>query len=60
MIWNPYTSSWIDPESLPHVYGQTGANLTSDTVTNGTHTWVKTYTYSGSVLLAESIYVLQE
>jgi hypothetical protein len=50
----------LSPDSLPHVITYTTGNLIqTDTVTDGTNTWVQTYTYTGSNLTAKSAWVLQ-
>jgi len=54
----------LDIDSLPHTYGWTGADLTSDTVTvtdnNGaTKTYVQTMTYAGGVIQTSSEWVKQ-
>lgn len=51
------TGAAIDPDSMSHVYGYTAGNLTTDTATDGTSTWVKTFTYTGGVVTAESKWV---
>lgn len=49
----------IDPDSMSHVFGYTGVNLTTDTATDGTSTWVKTFTYTNGLPTAESKWVKQ-
>ena len=53
------TGTTLLPDSLSHVYGYTNSLLTSDTATDGTHTWVKTFTYTGTQLTGESKWVKQ-
>lgn len=51
---------WFDPDSLAHTYAYNGSGqLTTDTVTDGSSTWVKTYTWSGSTMTNESEWVKQ-
>lgn len=50
----------LSPDSLPHVYTYNGSNaILTDTVTDGTNTWVQTYTYTGSNLTGKSVWALQ-
>jgi hypothetical protein len=50
----------LSPDSLPHVRTYNGSNqILTDTVTDGTNTWVQTYTYTGSNLTGLSAWVLQ-
>ncbi len=50
----------FDTDALPHAYTyNTSGNVLTDTCTNGTNTWVKTYTYTGSNLTSESAWVKQ-
>lgn len=49
----------IDPDNMSHVFGYTGVNLTTDTATDGTSTWVKTFTYTNGLPTAESKWVKQ-
>lgn len=52
--------SLIDLDSLPHTYTYNGSNqLITESVTNTINTWVKTYTYTGSNLTSESVWVKQ-
>jgi len=53
------TGGIVCPKACDHTYGYTSTNLTTDTITDGTTTWVKTYTYSGSTLTNESGWVKQ-
>ncbi len=48
------------PTYKAHTFGYDGSgNLTSDTVTDGTATWVRTYTYVNGVQQADSGWVKQ-
>lgn len=50
----------LDPTSLAHVYTYDGSNnLLTDTCTDGAKTWKKTFTYTSSLLTAESAWVVQ-
>jgi len=51
----------LNPDALPHVYTYNGPNgaIDTDTCTNGTLTWKKTYTYTASNLTGESAWVKQ-
>lgn len=43
-----------------HTFGYDGSgNLTTDTVTNGTDTWIRTYTWTGAALSSDSGWVKQ-
>lgn len=51
----------FDPDSCSHTYQwNTDGTMTSDTATDGVYVYVKTYTYSGGNLVAESDWVLQQ
>lgn len=51
----------ICPDDLDHTYAYNGSSqLTSDTATDGTNTWVKTFTYSGSTVVTESGWLPQQ
>jgi hypothetical protein len=46
--------------SLAHTYGYDGSgNLITDTVSYNNHTYIQTFTYSGSQLTGVSLYVRQ-
>ena len=50
----------IAPDSWSHVYAYDGSgNLTTDTATDGTSTWIKTYGYTANVLTSETKWVKQ-
>jgi len=53
----------LDLDSLPHTFGWTGSDLTTDTVTfvdkGVTLTYMQTMTYSGGVIQASSEWVKQ-
>jgi hypothetical protein len=51
----------LDPDSLKHVYTYAGPNgaLDTDTCTDGVHTWIKTFTYTGTSMTGESAWVKQ-
>lgn len=43
-----------------HTFGyDTSGNLTTDTVTDGANTWVRTYTWDGAAQMADSGFVKQ-
>lgn len=50
----------LNPDALAHTYTYNGSGLlASDSCTNGTYTWVKTYSYTGMNLTGESAWVKQ-
>ena len=50
----------FDPSSCSHVYAYNASGLvTTDTATDGTATWVKTYSYTGANLTGETKWVKQ-
>lgn len=49
----------FDLSSCSHVYVYASGLLTTDSATDGTHTWVKTYSYTSGVLTGESAWVKQ-
>jgi hypothetical protein len=59
LVYDSTYKNAICPDAMPHVYGYTNSLLTTDTITDGTNTWVKTYTYSGNNIATESGWVLQ-
>lgn len=51
---------FFNPGDCSVAYGRDGSgNLTTETATDGTNVWVKTYTYVANVLTAESKWVKQ-
>jgi hypothetical protein len=60
LVFDSTGSNLISPGSMSHTYGYDGSsNLTTDTVTDNSGTWIKTYTYSGTTLTGESAWVKQ-
>lgn len=54
------TGQAFAPVSLAHTYTYTASNqVQTDTCTDGVHTWVKTYSYTGSNLQTVSAWVRQ-
>lgn len=50
----------LDPSAFPHTYGYDGSNnLITDTFSDGTSTWVKTFTYTSGNMTGESNWVKQ-
>lgn len=50
----------VDVSSLPHTYTYNGdGTLATDSVTDGTLTWVKTYGYTSGKLTSETAWVKQ-
>ena len=50
----------VDTDDLPHTYTYNGdGTLATDSVTDGTYTWVKTYLYTSGNMTSESVWVLQ-
>lgn len=50
----------FDPDSMPHTYTYDGSgNIATDSVTDGTNTFKKTYTFTGSQLTSETAWVKQ-
>lgn len=59
-IYDPVTHTMISSDALPHTYSYNGdGTVNTDTVTNGTDTWVKTYGYTGGKMTSETAWVLQ-
>lgn len=59
-IYDPTTHTFIDPGTMPHVYTWNGdGTIATDSCTNGTHTWLKTYTYASGKLTNETKWELQ-
>lgn len=60
LVFDSSGSRLISPPSMAHTYGYDGSNnLITDTITDSTGTWIKTYTYSGTTLTGESAWVKQ-
>ena len=62
----PTTESVIDstgqpfnPDACTHTYGYSAGLLVTDTATDGTSTWVKTYSYTSGNLTGETKWVKQ-
>ena len=55
------TRQEVYPDACSHTFGYDGSGrLSTDTMTDGTSTWVKTYTYDGSGRLSgTSLWVKQ-
>ena len=48
------TGQPISPDSCAHTYGYSAGLLVTDTATDGTSTWVKTYSYTSGNLTGET------
>jgi hypothetical protein len=54
------TGALFNPDACSHVYAYNASGLvTTDTATDGTATWVKTYSYTGANLTGETAWVKQ-
>lgn len=53
------TGQPFSPDACAHTYGYSNGLLTTDTATDGTATWVKTYTYTAGNLTGETKWVRQ-
>jgi len=53
------TGQSFSPDSCAHTYGYSAGLLVTDTATNGTSTWVKTYSYTSGNLTGETKWVKQ-
>lgn len=53
------TGTAFDPGACAHTFAYTGGLLDTDTATDGTSTWVKTYTYTAGALTGETKWVKQ-
>lgn len=54
------TGTPFNADACAHVYGYNGSGqLTTDTATDGTSTWVKTFSYTSGNLTGETKWVLQ-
>jgi hypothetical protein len=49
----------FDLDSCIHAYGYSAGMLITDTATDGTNTWIKTYSYTEGVLTGETKWVRQ-
>jgi len=49
----------FSPDDCAHAYAYSAGLLLTDTATNGTSTWVKTYGYTSGSLTSESKWVKQ-
>lgn len=49
----------LDLGTMPHTLGYTAGLLTTDTVTDGTNSWVQTLTYTAGTLTGTSRWVKQ-
>lgn len=48
-VFSTLSNQWIDVDLLPHVYVyNTDGTVSTDTITDGANTWVKSYSYSAS------------
>jgi len=60
VIIDPATGAPVNDDALSHAYAYNASGqLISDTATDGTSTWVKTYSYTGNNLTAETKWVEQ-
>jgi len=53
------TGQPFNPDSCAHTYGYSAGLLVTDTATDGTSTWVKTYSYTSGNLTGETKWVKQ-
>lgn len=53
------TDGVFNPDSLPQVLAYSGGKLSTISVTDGTSTWIQTYTYTGDDLTGVSVWVKQ-
>ena len=53
------TGASFNPDACSHAYAYTSGNLTTDTATKGTSTWIKTYSYTSGALTGETKWVKQ-
>lgn len=53
------TGQSFNPDACAHTYGYSGGVLVTDTATDGTSTWVKTYSYTSGDLTGETKWVKQ-
>ncbi len=53
------TGQSFNPDSCAHAYGYSAGLLVTDTATDGTSTWVKTYSYTSGNLTGETKWVKQ-
>ncbi len=53
------TGAFFNLESCSKAYAYSGTLPTSITATNGVNTWIRTYTYSNSLLMSESQWIRQ-
>lgn len=53
------TGALFDIDTCSHAYAYSAGQLITDTATNSTNTWVKTYSYTAGVLTGETTWVRQ-
>ena len=53
------TGQPFSPDACTHTYGYSAGLLVTDTATDGTSTWVKTYSYTSGNLTGETKWVKQ-
>lgn len=53
------TGQSFNPDACAHTYGYSAGLLVTDTATDGTSTWVKTYSYTSGNLTGETKWVKQ-
>jgi hypothetical protein len=53
------TGAAFDPGACAHAFAYTNGLLTTDTATDGTSTWIKTYAYTAGALTSETKWVKQ-
>ena len=60
-VFSKTLNQWIEVDALQHSYAyNTDGTLSTDSVTDGKDTWVKTYAYSATgSLLSETAWVRQ-
>lgn len=50
---------YFNPDSCSHAFAYASGNLVTDTATDGTSVWVKTFGYTSGVLTSETKWVRQ-
>lgn len=53
------TGAYIDPDSMTQTLAYSGGNLSTITATDGTDSWVQTFTYTDDDLTGISLWVKQ-
>ncbi|WP_334004322.1 hypothetical protein [Burkholderia cepacia] len=59
-IYDPTAGAWLESDSLAHVYTYNpDGTIATDTVTHGTSSWIKTYSYANGRITGETAWVKQ-